>query len=218
MANAAFVEARWRSRRPPPTPFGQLVFSMPALRTVTTPINRAGYPFIATFATITLMLFFVWRPLGWVGLLLTVWCVYFFRDPDRVTATRPGLVMSPADGTVIAIGKASPPSELRLDDVRLTRIGVFMNVFDVHVNRVPTDGVIMDVKYHPGKFLNASLDKASDDNERLSIRMAVPDGRELVFVQIAGLVARRILVWTKPGQAVMAGERQSYAGIWVMTA
>lgn len=180
---------------------------MSALKTVIVPVNRAGYPFIAIFAVIAFGLFFVWQPLGWIGLILTAWCVYFFRDPDRVTPSRPGLVISPADGTVIMIVKASPPPELGMGDIRLTRISVFLNVFDVHVNRVPTDGVIKDAEYHPGKFLNASLDKASDENERMSIRMAAPDGRELVFVQIAGLVARRIICWAKPGQPVKAGER-----------
>ncbi|MFM2045685.1 MAG: hypothetical protein RLY86_4261 [Pseudomonadota bacterium] len=180
---------------------------MSALKTVIVPVNRHGYPFIAIFAAASLGLFFVAQPLGWIGLVLTAWCVYFFRDPDRVTPARPGLVVSPADGTVIMITRASPPPELGMGDVKLTRVSVFLNVFDVHVNRAPVDGTIRDAEYHPGKFLNASLDKASDDNERMSIRLTTPEGRDVVCVQIAGLVARRIVWWVKPGDAVKAGSR-----------
>ena len=180
---------------------------MSALKTVIVPINKAGWPFIALFAIVSVLLFTWSTVLGWVGLVLTAWCVYFFRDPDRVTPTRPGLVVSPADGRVIMITKASPPPELGMGDVKLTRVSIFLNVFDVHVNRVPTDGVVHSAEYHPGKFLNASLDKASDDNERMSIRMTLPDGRDMVFVQIAGLVARRIVWWVAPGQPLRAGER-----------
>ncbi|WP_114391728.1 phosphatidylserine decarboxylase [Oleisolibacter albus] len=180
---------------------------MSALKTVMVPINKAGYPFIAAFAVVTLLLFTLSQALGWIGLILTAWCVYFFRDPDRVTPTKPGLVVSPADGTVIMITKAAPPPELGMGEVRLTRISVFLNVFDVHVNRAPAEGTIRDLAYHKGTFVNAALDKASDDNERMSIRMTLPDGREMVFVQIAGLVARRILWWVAPGQILRAGER-----------
>jgi len=180
---------------------------MSALKTVIVPVNRAGWPFIAIFAALAVGLFFVAQPLGWIGVLLTAWCVYFFRDPDRVTPTRPGLVVSPADGTVIMITRATPPRELGMGDVQLTRVSIFLNVFDVHVNRIPADGVVKDAEYHPGKFLNASLDKASDDNERMSVRLTLPDGRDMVFVQIAGLVARRIICHLKGGETVKAGER-----------
>lgn len=180
---------------------------MSALKTVIVPINKAGYPFIAAFFVVALLLFTVSQPLGWIGLVLTAWCVYFFRDPDRVTPTKPGLVVSPADGTVIMITEATPPPELGMGNQLFTRVSVFLNVFDVHVNRMPVDGTVRDLQYHPGKFLNASLDKASDDNERMSVRMQLPDGRDLVCVQIAGLVARRIVWWVQPGQPLRAGQR-----------
>ncbi len=180
---------------------------MSALKTVIVPINKAGWPFIALFAVVSALLA-TWSPaLGWIGLVLTAWCVYFFRDPDRVTPTKPGLVISPADGRVTLITKAAPPPELGMGEEKLTRISVFLNVFDVHVNRSPADGTIKAAEYKPGKFLNADLDKASDENERMSIRLGLPDGREMAFVQIAGLVARRIIWWVAPGQSLKAGER-----------
>ena len=180
---------------------------MSALKTVIVPINKAGWPFIALFAVVSALLATWSTVLGWVGLILTAWCVYFFRDPDRVTPSKPGLVISPADGRVTLITRTAPPPELGMGDTALTRISVFLNVFDVHVNRSPTDGVIKAAEYKPGKFLNADLDKASDENERMSIRLALPDGREMAFVQIAGLVARRIVWWVAPGQSLKAGER-----------
>lgn len=180
---------------------------MTALKTVLVPINRAGWPFVAAFAVVSALLGMLWTPLGWIGLLLTAWCVYFFRDPDRLTPTRPGLVISPADGMVSMITEAVPPPELGLGDTPLPRISVFLNVFDVHVNRVPIDGTVSAVEYHSGLFLNAALDKASDANERMSVRLTLPDGRDIVFVQIAGLVARRIICDLKAGQSVRAGER-----------
>ncbi len=182
--------------------------AMSAIDTVVVPIHRAGWPFIAGFAVASLILgLAVWTPLGWAGLVLTLWCVYFFRDPDRVTPTRPGLMVSPADGRVTMIVPAVPPQELGMGDKPLTRISVFLNVFNVHVNRVPADGTIVAAEYHKGTFVNAALDKASDENERMAFRQRLPDGREIAYVQIAGLVARRILWWVKPGQAVRAGER-----------
>ena len=146
-------------------------------------------------------------PLGWAGLVLTLWCVYFFRDPDRVTPGRPGLVISPADGVVQSIVEAVPPPELDMGETPLVRIAVFMNVFDVHVNRVPCDGTITRLAYRPGKFFNASLDKASEFNERQGVRLTTGDGLNLAFVQIAGLIARRIKCQISEGQAVRAGER-----------
>ncbi|MDG3441791.1 phosphatidylserine decarboxylase [Nitrospirillum amazonense] len=180
---------------------------MSALSTVIVPINRAGWPFILAFAVVTLILFWLSTFLGWIGVILTAWCAYFFRDPDRVVPTRPGLMVSPADGLVQMITKAVPPPELGMGPEPLTRISIFLNVFNVHINRTPIEGTVTRAEYHPGKFLNAALDKASDLNERMSIRLAMPDGREIAFVQIAGLVARRIICTLKPGQSVSTGER-----------
>ncbi len=171
------------------------------------PLHREGYRFLAIFAVITLVLFLIWAPLGWIGVGLTVWCYYFFRDPERVTPDREGLVVSPADGIVSMIEPAVPPAELGLDAAPLTRISVFMNVFDCHVNRLPVGGTITAVAYRPGKFLNAALDKASDDNERNGLALQLADGRKLAVVQIAGLVARRILCDAKPGDLMLTGQR-----------
>jgi phosphatidylserine decarboxylase len=183
------------------------VHEVSLLKVVLVPIHREGWPFIAVFAVAAVLLGVLWQPLGWVGALLTAWCAFFFRDPDRVTPIRPGLIISPADGLVQMIGEAVPPVELGMGAEPRMRISVFMNVFDVHVNRAPTYGRIVKVAYRPGKFVNAALDKASADNERMSLRMELDDGREVAFVQIAGLVARRILCWAKEGQQLRAGER-----------
>ena len=178
-----------------------------AFRSVLAPIHPAGWPFIAAFAVVTLALAVAVPPLGWAGGILTAWCVFFFRDPVRRVPTRPGLLVSPADGLVQTIQAAPPPAELGLEGTPATRVSVFLNVFDVHVNRVPAAGTIERVVYRPGRFLNASLDKASEDNERTAVLLRLPDGRPLVFVQIAGLVARRIVCTLRPGQAVATGER-----------
>ena len=171
------------------------------------PVNREGWPFVALFAVVALLLGQAWAPLGWIGALLTCWCAWFFRDPDRVTPVRDGLVISPADGVVQLLGMAPPPKELEMGDAPRMRISVFMSVFSVHINRIPVDGKVVKTAYQPGKFLDASLDKASADNERMSVRMARADGRELAFVQIAGLVARRIKCDLADGQEVKAGQR-----------
>ena len=171
------------------------------------PMHPEGRKFVAIFAAITLVLFLIWQPLGWVGVGLTVWCYYFFRDPERVTPDRPGLVISPADGVVSLIEPAVPPAELGLPDTPLTRVSVFMSVFNCHVNRAPVAGQVTAVAYRPGKFLNASLDKASEDNERNSLAIRMEDGRSIAVVQIAGLVARRILCWTPQGARLDRGER-----------
>ena len=142
-----------------------------------------------------------------VGGILTAWCAYFFRDPVRHTPIREGLVISPADGIVQMISKAVPPSEVEMDIEALTRISIFMNVFDVHVNRSPVDGQISGLGYRPGAFLNASLDKASEENERQVVKITMADGMEIVLVQIAGLVARRILCWVEREQPIRVGER-----------
>jgi len=171
------------------------------------PIHREGWPFIGLFALAALLLGQLWAPLGWVGLLLTVWCAWFFRNPDRVTPARDGLVISPADGVVQMLGMAPPPPELEMGEAPRMCISVFMSVFSVHINRAPADGKVIKTAYRPGKFLDASLDKASADNERMSVRLERADGREIAFVQIAGLVARRIKCDLRDGQQVRAGER-----------
>ncbi len=180
---------------------------MDSVRSVFVPIHPEGWRFIGIFALVTLAIGFFWPPLLFVGGVLTAWCAYFFRNPERITPTREGLVISPADGVVQMIQLAAPPPELEMGDAPLTRISIFMNVFNVHVNRAPVDGKIAKLAYRPGKFLNASLDKASEHNERQSVRMTLADGRDIAFVQIAGLVARRILIWVSEGQKLAAGER-----------
>ncbi len=177
-------------------------------KAVLVPIHRDGWPFIATIALIALLLgMAVSEALGWLGALATAWCVFFFRDPERVTPARGDLVVSPADGLVQMIQPAVPPAELGMTPGPRTRVSIFLNVFDVHVNRVPADGVVARLAYRPGKFFNAALEKASELNERQSVRLTTPAGRELAFVQIAGLVARRIRCDLKDGQSVRAGER-----------
>lgn len=180
---------------------------MDALKTVFVPIHPAGWPFIIAFAVGSLILGKLWPPLGWAGVILSLWCVYFFRDPPRVTPVREGLVISPADGHVQKIATVVPPPELQLGDQPRTRISVFLNVFDVHVNRIPVDGKIVALHYHPGKFLNAALDKASDENERQLVTVESADGKRFGVIQIAGLVARRIICTLAEGQEVKAGER-----------
>ena len=171
------------------------------------PVNREGWPFVALFAVVALLLGQLWAPLGWLGAILTCWCAWFFRDPDRVTPVRDGLVISPADGVVQLLGMAPPPPELDMGEAPLMRVSVFMSVFSVHINRIPVDGKVVKTAYQPGKFLDASLDKASSDNERMSVRLTLADGRDVAFVQIAGLVARRIKCDLKDGQDVRAGQR-----------
>ncbi len=176
-------------------------------KSVSAPIHRAGVPFVAGGVIATFLAAFAWAPLAAVLALVTAWMIYFFRDPDRVVPTRPGLIVSPADGMVQLIVPAVPPPELEMGDKPLTRISVFLNVFNVHVNRVPVAGRVVKARYMAGKFLNAALDKASDENERMSVRLAMEDGREIAFVQIAGLVARRILYDIKDEQQVKTGAR-----------
>jgi phosphatidylserine decarboxylase len=180
---------------------------MTMLGTFIKPMHREGIPFVAGFAIISLLLFPIMQPLGWIGIGLTIWCYYFFRDPQRTTPIRDGLFVSPADGVVSLIEPAVPPAELGMADAPLTRVSVFMNVFNCHVNRAPVAGRIAAMAYRPGKFLNASLDKASADNERNSLCIEMEDGRQVAVVQIAGLVARRIVSFVEEGQQLMAGER-----------
>ncbi len=180
---------------------------MQSVRTVLAPLHPEGYRFVAIFAVVAVLLLWLWSPLGWLAVVATLWCAYFFRDPYRVTPVAEGLVVSPADGVVQSIEAAVPPAELGMGDKPRTRIAVFMNVFNVHVNRVPADGEITGLAYRPGAFFNASLDKASEENERNAVRMSTADGHEIAFVQIAGLVARRIVSDLYEGQSVLAGER-----------
>ena len=178
------------------------------LETVLVPIHRAGWPFIAAFFGVAVLLGLLWQPLFWLGLIVTAWCIYFFRDPPRVTAEGGELVVSPADGVVVGTHARVPPPELEMGARPLPCVAVFMNVFDVHVNRAPVTGTVTKLAYHPGKFYNAALDKASTDNERQSIRIRTDDGEEVGLVQIAGLVARRIVRGgTAEGRWVLAGER-----------
>jgi phosphatidylserine decarboxylase len=177
-----------------------------SIRSQLAPVHREGLPFIGMFALASLFLFWLWSPLGWLGTLATLWCVYFFRDPERVTPIREGIVVSPADGRVSRIAYAVPPKELELGERSMTRVSIFMSVFDCHVNRSPVTGKIERIAYHHGAFLSADLDKASENNERNSYLIAV--GKERVgVVQIAGLIARRIVCFVREGATVGAGER-----------
>jgi phosphatidylserine decarboxylase len=172
------------------------------------PIHREGWRFIAIFAAVTLALFWLdWNVLAWIAVVATAWCAYFFRDPERITPLRDGLVISPADGRISAIEKVVPPPELALERDPVTRISVFMNVFDVHVNRSPIDARIEKITYIPGTFLNAELDKASEDNERQAFTLELADGRMIGVVQIAGLIARRIVKFVNEGDRLGAGQR-----------
>ena len=177
-----------------------------SLRGQLVPIHPEGYLFVFGFAVATLILWWMWSPLGWLGLIATLWCAYFFRDPARVTPVRSDLVISPADGVVSFAGFAAPPPELGLGMAPLQRVSIFMSIFDCHVNCAPVQGRVAQIVYHPGLFLNADLDKASEDNERNSIVIDSPSGRFGV-VQIAGLIARRIVCFTHEGALLTAGER-----------
>ena len=177
-----------------------------SIRSQLAPIHPQGYPFIGGFALASLILFLIWTPLGWIGTLATAWCAYFFRDPVRVTPLREGLVVSPADGRVSRVVNAVPPPELGLSERPLPRISIFMSVFDCHVNRSPMSGRIERMVYRAGKFINADLDKASEDNERNALIIATARAR-IGVVQIAGLVARRIVPFVREGQTIVAGDR-----------
>jgi phosphatidylserine decarboxylase len=178
-----------------------------SIRAQIPPIHREGYPFIGGFALASLILFWLWTPLGWIGTALTIWCALFFRDPVRVTPIREGIVVAPADGRVSLIMQALPPAELGLGDRPLPRISIFMNVFNCHVNRAPVAGRIDRIAYRPGKFINAELDKASEDNERNSLVISTQNYGRIGVIQIAGLVARRIVSFVREGQQIGAGER-----------
>jgi len=177
------------------------------LRRVLAPLHPDGFKFVAGGVLATLLLFLLWAPAGWAAAVVTLWMVYFFRDPWRVTPTRPGLLISPADGIVVSIAAATPPSELAMGDMAVVRIGIFLNIFDVHVTRAPVRGQVAAMRYTKGRFVNASLDKASEGNERLAIRISPPEGPDVAFVLVAGLVARRIVCNLYDGQQVATGQR-----------
>ncbi len=177
------------------------------LLSVLAPPHRAGRPFIAGAAGLAVLGLFVSRPLVFAGLGLALFCFYFFRDPERVASPVPGAFLAPADGKIVSIDMAVPPPELTLGVEPRWRIATFLSVLNVHVNRIPCAAAVTQVAYHPGRFLNAAADKASDENERNSIALRLPDGRDLAVVQIAGLIARRILCDLRPGDAVVAGAR-----------
>ena len=180
---------------------------MNMMKVIAVPMHPEGRKFVAIFAAITAALWLVWEPLFWMGVGMTVWCYYFFRDPVRSVAQKPGLILSPADGVVSLITKKVPPVEMLLGDKPLTRVSVFMNVFNCHVNRAPMAGEVIAITYHHGKFVNASLDKASEHNERNSITIEAADKTRIGVTQIAGLVARRIVCFTKLGNGLSVGER-----------
>src|SRR5271166_4680391 len=167
-----------------------------SIRQQLTPIHREGYPFIGGFAVATLALFWLWPPLGWLGVIATLWCVYFFRDPPRVTPIRDGIVVAPADGRVCQVVSVVPP-----------RVSIFMSVFDCHINRSPVAGRIERIVYRAGKFISADLDKASEDNERNAFVIVTGTGKRIAVVQIAGLIARRIVCFAREGDSLGAGER-----------
>ncbi len=178
-----------------------------SIRQQLAPIHREGFPFIGGFAVVTLVLFWLWPPLGWVGAIVTLWCIYFFRDPPRVTPIRDGIVVAPADGRVCPVVRVVPPRELELGDRLLPRVSIFMSVFDCHINRSPVAGRIERIIYRAGKFISADLDKASQDNERNAFVIITGAGQRLAVVQIAGLIARRIVCFAREGDNLGAGQR-----------
>ena len=177
------------------------------LRRFLAPLHPDGFKFVLAGAAATVLLFLLWVRGGWIAAAVTLWLAYFFRDPWRVTPTRPGLLISPADGTVVSIATAATPQELAMAETAITRIGIFLNIFDVHVIRAPLGGRVAAVRYTKGRFLNASHDEASRHNERLALRIAPAEGPEIAFVLIAGLLARRIVCDLRVGQEVVTGQR-----------
>jgi phosphatidylserine decarboxylase len=177
-----------------------------SIRKQIAPIHPEGYPFVGGFALASLLLFWLAAPLGWLGVVATAWCAYFFRDPVRATPVREGLIVSPADGRISQVSMVPPPAELDMGVAPRPRVSIFMSVFDVHVNRTPVTGEIERIAYRPGKFINAELDKASEENERNGIVIRTNAGR-IGIVQIAGLIARRIVCFVREGQTVNVGDR-----------
>jgi phosphatidylserine decarboxylase len=178
-----------------------------SIRSQLSPIHPEGYPFIGGFALVAIVLLWLWPPLGWLAVVATLWCAYFFRDPSRLTPAREGLLIAPADGRVSRVADAVPPTELALGTRPLTRISIFMSVFNCHVNRSPLAGRVERMVYRKGAFVSADLDKASESNERNMFVIAAPAGPRVGVVQIAGLVARRIVPFVREGETVAAGQR-----------
>lgn len=177
------------------------------IRHVLAPPHPAGRPFILGGLLVVMLGLAVGPWLAWVGLAFTLFCLFFFRDPERVPPGRSGVLVAPADGRVVSVAPAVPPAELGLGLVPRWRVSIFLSVLNVHVNRVPIDGVVTRIAYRHGAFVNASLDKASEDNERNAIAMRLPDGQEIAVVQIAGLIARRIVCQVREGDTVRGGDR-----------
>ncbi len=171
------------------------------------PVHRDGHKFIGIGALATLLFFLVWPPLGWLGTLLTAFVAYFFRDPDRATPVRAGLAVSPADGKIVSVGPRVPLRELELGDQPMTCISIFLSVLDVHVNRAPLAGKVVRKVYTPGIFTNAASETASQDNERMALKILADSGEAIGVVQIAGLIARRIVTFPGEGDAVQPGQR-----------
>jgi phosphatidylserine decarboxylase len=178
-----------------------------SIKSVISPPHKAGYPFILGGIVVAVLGLFLWVPLTWLGLIFTLFCLYFFRDPERVPPPRANVFLAPADGLVVSVEPAIPPLELGLGPVPMPRVAIFLSVLDVHVNRAPIAGTITRIAYHAGKFLSAADDKASDENERTSLSLKLASGQEIAVVQIAGLIARRIVCEVTAGQTVLAGER-----------
>ncbi|HUW79785.1 MAG TPA: phosphatidylserine decarboxylase [Acidocella sp.] len=178
-----------------------------SVKSVVAPPHKAGYPFILGGIAVAVLGLLLWHPLTWLGLLFTVFCLYFFRDPERVLPPRDHVLVAPADGLVVSVERAAPPAELGLGNEPRTRVAIFLSVLDVHVNRAPITGVVRKIAYHPGKFFGAADEKASDENERNSLILDLPSGQEVVVVQIAGLIARRIVCEVSEGQTLVAGQR-----------
>ena len=170
-------------------------------------VHGEGYKFLVIFGIATVILNFIHGFLGFIGLILTIWCYYFFRDPERISINDDNYLVSPADGTIIQVQETQGPKELNLEDKKFTKVSIFMNVFDCHVNRIPCDGKISEILYKPGKFLNASLDKASENNERNYYKITNAQGEDIIVVQIAGLIARRIISESIKDQALKQGNR-----------
>ena len=170
-------------------------------------IHNEGYKFIIIFAIVTIILYFLNGFLGFIGLVLTIWCYYFFRDPERTSIGDDNYLTSPADGVVLQVMDTNGPKELGLENKQMKKISIFMDVFDCHVNRSPCSGAISEILYKPGKFFNASLDKASEDNERNYYKIKNSDGEDIIVVQIAGLVARRIVTEVSKDELVEQGSR-----------
>ena len=170
-------------------------------------IHNEGYKFIVIFVIVTIVLYFINGFLGFIGLVLTIWCYYFFRDPERFSINDDNYLTSPADGLVLQVIETSGPKELGLEDKKYTKVSIFMNVFDCHVNRSPCSGKVSEILYKPGKFINASLDKASEDNERNYYKINNSHGEDIVVVQIAGLIARRIVTETSVDEELKQGSR-----------